>query len=67
MQAFGDNYSSDWLKLVDAAQFLGIYPGTLYRRWRYRQLPQGACKKVDNVLYFDRRTLLTMLESGNQK
>ena len=52
-----ETQQSDWLKLVDAAAFLGVYPGTLYRRWRYRQLPEGACKKVDNVLYFNRQLL----------
>ena len=54
-----------WIKLVDAALFLGIYPGTLYRRWRYRQLPEGACKKVGNTLYFRRSILESMLEVGS--
>ena len=45
---------SDWIKLVAAADLLGVYPGTLYRWWRYGQLPDGACVKVDNTLYFNR-------------
>ena len=48
---------TNWLKLVEAARFLGVYPGTLYRRWRYGQLPEGVCVKVDNTLYFDRDAL----------
>ena len=48
---------AEWLKLVDAAQFLGVYPGTLYRWHRYRQLPEGACVKLDNTLYFNRYAL----------
>lgn len=49
--------STDWLKLVEAAKFLDLYPGSLYRRWRYGQLPEGACVKVDNTLYFNREEL----------
>ena len=48
---------SDWLKLVAAANFLGVYPGTLYRRWRYGHLPEGVCVKQDNTLYFNRDAL----------
>jgi hypothetical protein len=48
---------SDWLKLVAAANFLGVYPGTLYRRWRYGRLPEGVCIKQDNTLYFNRDAL----------
>ena len=48
---------ADWLKLVEAANVLGIYPGTLYRRWRFGQLPEGVCVKVDNTLYFNRDAL----------
>jgi len=55
--------SDDWVKLVDGASILGVYPGTLYRRWRYRQFPADACRKVENVLYFNRRVLESMRES----
>ena len=48
---------ADWLKLVEAADLLGLYPGSLYRRWRYGQFPDGACVKVDNTLYFNRDEL----------
>ena len=48
---------TDWLKLVEAARFLSVYPGILYRRWRYGQLPEGACVKVDNTLFFNRDAL----------
>ena len=47
----------DWLKLVAAANYLGVYPGTLYRRWRYGHLPEGVCVKQDNTLYFNRDAL----------
>ena len=50
----------EWLKLVDAAIFLGVYPGTLYRRYRYRQLPDGACKMVENTLFFNMHVLESM-------
>ena len=49
--------SNDWLKLVAAADLLGVYPGTLYRRWRYEQLPNGVCVKLENTLYFNRDAL----------
>ena len=49
--------STNWLKLVAAAELIGVYPGTLYRRWRYGQLPEGTCVKVDNTLYFNRGEL----------
>ena len=48
---------SEWLKLVEAASLVGVYPGTLYRWWRYGQLPEGCCIKVDNTLYFQRNAL----------
>lgn len=54
---------TNWLKLVEASRFLGVYPGTLYRRWRYGQLPEGVCVKVDNTLYFNRDALELILDS----
>ena len=48
---------TDWPKLVEAADLLGMYPGSLYRRWRYGQLPEGVCVKIDNTLYFNRAEL----------
>ena len=59
---------SDWLKLVPAAEIVGVYPGTLYRRWRYGQLPEGACVKLDNTLYFNREALerIRSTKSANQ-
>ena len=54
---------ADWLKLVEAANLLGMYPGTLYRRWRYGQLPDGTCVKVDNTLYFNRGELEQIRDS----
>ncbi len=53
----------DSFKLVDAAIYLGVYPGTLYRRYRYKQLPDGACRKIDGTLYFDRHVLESMRET----
>ena len=47
----------DWLKLVPAAELIGVYPGTLYRWWRYGQLPDDGCVKLDNTLYFNRDAL----------
>ena len=46
-----------WIKLVEAARIIGVYPGTLYRWWRYGQLPEAVCLKVDNTLYFNRGEL----------
>lgn len=52
MALSSDSQDGDWVKLVEGASVLGVYPGTLYRRWRYRQLPPDACRKIDGVLYF---------------
>ena len=49
--------STNWLKLVAAAAFIGVYPGTLYRHWRYGQRPEGTCVKGNNTLYFNRGEL----------
>ena len=58
---------SEWLKLVEAASLVGVYPGTLYRWWRYGRLPQECCIKVGNTLYFERSTLepLRTVREGN--
>ena len=58
-----DSHDTDWVKLVEGASILGVYPGTLYRRWRYKQIPTDACKKVDNVLYFKRAALEAMRDA----
>ena len=47
----------DWLKLVEAADLIGVYPGTLYRWWRYGRLSDTVCVKADNTLYFNRGEL----------
>ena len=60
MYLSNDSQDTDWVKLVEGASILGVYPGTLYRRWRYRQIPTDACKKVENVLYFKRDVLEAM-------
>ena len=57
MTSYSPPGDSEWIKLVPAAQILGIYPGTLYRRYRYGQLPEGSCKKIDNILYFNTELL----------
>ena len=60
MALSSDPQDADWVKLVEGASILGVYPGTLYRRWRYKQFPPDACRKVDGVLYFKRETLQAM-------
>ena len=55
-----------WLKLVDAAIVIGVSPGTLYRRWRYRQPPESMCRKVDNVLYFNREMLQSLVADATE-
>ena len=57
MDLENDSQDRDWVKLVEGASILNVYPGTLYRRWRYRQFPSEACRKIDGVLYFERATL----------
>ena len=43
----------DWITLVPAARMLSIHPESLRRKWLYGELPEGACRKLGRVLYFD--------------
>ena len=36
---------------------VAVYPRTLYRWWHYGKLPESACLKVGNTLFFDEREL----------
>lgn len=57
MADFANPVGNGWLKLVAAADVVGVYPGTLYRWWHYRKLPEGVCVKVGNTLFFNEREL----------
>lgn len=43
----------NWITLVPAARLLAIHPESLRRKWLYGELPEGVCRKLGRVLYFD--------------
>ena len=51
------------VRLVEAAEFLGIHPESLKRKQNYGELPDGACQKVGRILLFNLELLRPLREA----